>query len=97
MATVAKGPRDTDATDSLWFHDLSAGTETFWSPGTAIGEPIYIPGIERDHWGAIGTDPADMRSYFYLLAADEPTAGPVATVELPIRVPAGLHGAWLAD
>ena len=97
VATVAKGPRDSGATDSLWFHDLVAGTETYWSPGTAIGEPIYIPGADGDHWGAIGTDPADMRSYFYLLAADEPTAGPVATVELPIRVPAGLHGAWLAD
>ncbi|WP_238420672.1 carotenoid oxygenase family protein [Gordonia sp. 'Campus'] len=97
VATVAKGPHDTGDADSLWFYDLGAGTETFWSPGTAIGEPIYIPGADRDHWGAIGTDPADMRSYFYLLAADDPTAGPVATVDLPIRVPAGLHGAWLAD
>ncbi|MDL9938573.1 carotenoid oxygenase family protein [Gordonia sp. ABSL1-1] len=95
IATVAKGPHDRDALDSLWFHDLAAGTEEFWSPGVAIGEPIFIPGVERDHWGAIGTDPTDMRSRFYLLAADDPSSGPVATVDLPIRVPAGLHGAWL--
>ena len=24
----------------VWFHDLSADTETCWTPGVAIGEPI---------------------------------------------------------
>ena len=37
-----------------------------------------------------------MTSRFYLLSADAPEDGPIATVDLPIRVPAGLHGAWLA-
>lgn len=97
IASVARGPKDSDGLDSLWFHDLGAGTEAVWSPGAAIGEPIFIPGTERDYWGAIGTDPRDMVSRFYLLAADAPQEGTIATVELPIRVPAGLHGAWLAD
>lgn len=97
IASVAKGPRDRGAADSLWFHDLAADREECWSPGVAIGEPIFIPGGSRDYWGAIGTDPTDMSSRFYLLAADDPSSGPIATVDLPIRVPAGLHGTWVAD
>ena len=96
VATVAKGPGDVGDQDSLWFHDLVADTETCWTPGVAIGEPIFIPGAEGDFWGAIGTDPADMSSRFYLLSADDPASGPIATIDLPQRVPAGLHGAWLA-
>lgn len=95
VATVAKGPGDSGDLDSLWFHDMARGTETCWTPGVAIGEPIFIPNADGDLWGAIGTDPTDLRSQFYLLAADDPGAGPVATIELPQRVPAGLHGTWL--
>ncbi|MGV9712991.1 carotenoid oxygenase family protein [Gordonia sp. NPDC003424] len=95
IATVAKSPGDRGDLDSLWFYDLHAGTETVWRPGVAIGEPIYLPGGGQDYWGAIGTDPTDMRSRFYLLSADDPSAGAIATIDLPIRVPAGLHGAWL--
>ncbi|MFW0797515.1 carotenoid oxygenase family protein [Gordonia sp. CPCC 205515] len=97
VATVAKSPGDSGDLDSLWFYDLHRGTESVWRPGVAIGEPIYLPGNERDYWGAIGTDPADLRSRFYVLTAEDPSAGPVATVDLPIRVPAGLHGTWLPD
>ncbi|MGV9794662.1 carotenoid oxygenase family protein [Gordonia sp. NPDC003422] len=97
IASVSKGPLDSGSQDSLWFHDINADREECWSPGVAIGEPIFMPGTEHDYWGAIGTDPADMRSYFYVLSADDPAAGPLATVDLPIRVPAGLHGAWLPN
>jgi carotenoid cleavage dioxygenase-like enzyme len=95
VATVGKSDTDRSDQDSLWFHDLARGTEVCWSPGVAIGEPIFIPGDESDYWGAIGTDPQDMTSRFYLLTADDPGSGPIATIALPIRVPAGLHGAWL--
>ncbi|MEP9395354.1 carotenoid oxygenase family protein [Gordonia sp. VNQ95] len=97
VASVARGPHDDATRDSLWFHDLAAGTEDYWSPGVAIGEPIFLPGAHHDYWGAIGTDPDSLRSSFYLLDADAPADGPIATIDLPIRVPAGLHGAWLAD
>ncbi|MDF3281634.1 carotenoid oxygenase family protein [Gordonia sp. N1V] len=96
IATVGHGPHDSGVRDSLWFHDLAADTETCWTPGVAIGEPIFIPGEGHDYWGAIGTDTESMRSRFYLLDADRPADGPIATVDLPIRVPAGLHGAWVA-
>lgn len=95
IATVGKSDSDTGDLDSLWFHDTRAGRDTVWTPGVAIGEPIYIPGDRHDYWGAIGTDPDDMTSRFYILDADNPSDGPLATVELPIRVPAGLHGAWV--
>ena len=36
-----------------------------------------------------------MTSWFVVLSADDPTAGPIGRVRMPIRVPAGLHGAWL--
>ncbi len=95
VATVGKADTDHGDLTSLWFHDLSSGRDTVWTPGVAIGEPVHIPGHGQDYWGAIGTDPADLRSRFYLLGADDPAGGPVATVDLPIRVPAGLHGVWL--
>jgi carotenoid cleavage dioxygenase-like enzyme len=95
IATVGRADEDHDVLESLWFHDVHTGRDDVWTPGVALGEPIYIPGEQRDYWGAIGTDPADMKSRFYVLDAESPADGPLATIELPIRVPAGLHGAWL--
>ena len=40
------------------------------------------------------TDTETMRSDFVVLAAGDIAAGPIATVELPLRVPSGLHGSW---
>lgn len=94
IATVGKSETDRADCESLWFHDLGDHTEACWTPGVAVGEPVYIPGDHRDYWGAIGTDPEDMRSRFYLLDADAPVDGPVAAIDLPQRVPAGLHGIW---
>lgn len=95
IATVGRADEDHDVLESLWFHDVHTGRDDVWTPGVALGEPIYIPGEQHDYWGAIGTDPADMKSRFYVLDSDDPADGPLATIELPIRVPAGLHGAWL--
>jgi carotenoid cleavage dioxygenase len=95
VATVGKSDTDSGELNSMWFHDLTRGTEASWTPNVALGEPIYIPGSERDYWGAIGTDPVNLRSRFYLLVADNPADGPLATIELPQRVPTGLHGNWI--
>lgn len=95
IATVGRADEDHDVLESLWFHDVHTGRDEVWTPGVALGEPIYIPGEQHDYWGSIGTDPADMKSRFYVLDAENPADGPLATIELPIRVPAGLHGAWL--
>lgn len=97
VASVAAGPDDVGAAMSLWFHDPVVGHEAHWSPGVAVGEPIFLPGNKNDYWGTIGTDPETMRSRFYILPGLSPADGPVATIDLPIRVPVGLHGAWLPD
>ncbi|MEA3119653.1 MAG: hypothetical protein QOI13_2923, partial [Paraburkholderia sp.] len=39
------------------------------------------------------TDTSDV----VVLDARDLAAGPVATVHLPTRIPAGFHGAWLAN
>ncbi len=80
--------------DSLLFFDMAKGTEAEWDPGPlTVGEPIYMRG-ENDYWGMIGTDRNDMSSWFVVLHADDPAAGPLCKVRMPIRVPGGLHGVW---
>ncbi|MCW4356056.1 carotenoid oxygenase family protein [Hoyosella sp. YIM 151337] len=84
--------------DSLLFFDMAQGRETSWNAGAlSVGEPIYMPGSENDYWGMIGTDRNDMTSWFVILPVDDPASGPLCRVRMPIRVPAGLHGAWLPD
>lgn len=96
VATVGKRGRDSAGWDALRFFDPDAGTEAHWDAGSlAVGEPQYIPGATADYWGMIGTDRIDLTSWFVILPAAEPAAGPLARVQLPIRVPSGLHGAWL--
>ncbi|HEY5854364.1 MAG TPA: carotenoid oxygenase family protein [Aldersonia sp.] len=88
--------RGTESMDSLWFLDPGTGSVAHWDAGTlAVGEPIFLPGNQNDYWGVFGTDLTDMVSWFVVLSAEDPTAGPIGRVRMPIRVPAGLHGAWL--
>ena len=42
-------------------------------------------------------DPATGRSDFVVLDASNVAAPPVAVVHLPVRVPLGFHGNWIAD
>ncbi|MFE7416444.1 carotenoid oxygenase family protein [Rhodococcus sp. NPDC057529] len=96
VATVGKLDRSQGRQDSLWFFDTARGTEAHWDPGSvSVGEPIFMPGAEHEYWGMIGTDRSDLTSWFFVLPADDPGSGPIGKVRLPIRVPAGLHGAWL--
>ena len=96
IATLGKVAGRTGGMDALLFFDMAAGSETYWAPShVAVGEPIFMPGSEDEYWGMIGTDRTDMSSWFYVLPAADPGSGPLAKVRLPIRVPAGLHGAWL--
>ncbi|MGW0042246.1 carotenoid oxygenase family protein [Rhodococcus sp. NPDC003348] len=96
LASIGKrGSRDGHM-DSLWFFDPDTGTETSWDAGAlSVGEPIFLPGAENDYWGMLGTDRGTVTSWFVILPADAPESGPIARVRMPIRVPSGLHGAWL--
>lgn len=69
-------------------------------PGRTSGEWVMVPGegsaAEDDGWllGLVYDATVD-RSDLVVLPAGEPSAGPVATVRLPRRVPAGFHGNWI--
>lgn len=84
----------------LW---LDAATEraVTWDAGDlSVGEPCFVPrpgddATEHGWWVTFATDRTDRSSWFVVLAAADPGAGPIAKVRIPVRVPLGLHGAWL--
>ena len=84
---------DTDTGDTQVV-DLGAGRTS--------GEWVMIPrddaAAEDDGWlMALVHDAGTDRSELLVLSAEDPTAGPVASVELPTRVPVGFHGNWVGD
>ncbi|WP_121492693.1 carotenoid oxygenase family protein [Cupriavidus plantarum] len=85
-------------------YDWHSGTwERYEVPhGDQNSEPIFAPRpsakAEDDGWllcciYRCATDTSDV----VVLEASNIAAGPVATVHLPTRIPAGFHGAWIAD
>lgn len=42
-------------------------------------------------------DPDRAATDLVILSAEDFTGPPVATVHLPVRVPAGFHGSWIPD
>jgi carotenoid cleavage dioxygenase len=71
-------------------------------PGRTGGEWVMVPrhaeAAEDDGWlVSLVHDAAEDRSELVVLPAAEPSAGPVARVLLPTRVPAGFHGNWVPD
>ncbi len=85
-------------------HDLLTGSREVYDQGAGrhFMEPVFVPrhehADENDGW---------LLSYLYdqesnlsdvvILEAANLSAGPVATVHLPRRVPYGFHGNWAAD
>ena len=49
---------------------------------------------EEGYYVTFRTDRETLRSDWVVLDASDIAAGPIARVELPFRVPAGLHGNW---
>jgi carotenoid cleavage dioxygenase len=83
-------------------HDVVAGTTEVhdFGPGRSSLEPVFVPRegatAEDDGWIlAYVHDAATDRSDVVVLAADDFTGEPVATVHLPARVPVGFHGNWV--
>jgi carotenoid cleavage dioxygenase len=68
--------------------------------GVLVGEPQFVPrpgsDAEGDGWVLAYTyDVSNDSSSLLVMDAEDFAARPVATVQLPQRVPAGLHGTWL--
>jgi carotenoid cleavage dioxygenase len=81
--------------------DLATGKRSVWSlpPGDAISEPVFVPrsagADEGDGWlVAVAYRAQEDRSDMVVLEAQDVAAGPIATAEMPRRVPFGFHGNW---
>ncbi|GAA4920192.1 carotenoid cleavage dioxygenase [Actinomycetospora succinea] len=84
----------------LWLDPATGRTETWEAGDLSVGEPCFVPrpgDTDSSHgwWVTFATDRTDRSSWFVVFAAADPAAGPVARVRIPVRVPLGLHGAWL--
>jgi len=88
--------------DTLLRYDLrtNAVVHHRFNDGVIVGEPQFVPRpkslTEGDGWiVALTYDVVHDRSDLVIIDAEDFAARPVATVQLPRRVPAGLHGTWL--
>lgn len=82
--------------------DQDAGaTRAYWlPPGDVTSEPVFAPrgASEGDGWLlAVAWRAASNTSELLVLDARHIDAGPIATVELPQRVPFGFHGNWVQE
>ncbi len=84
--------------------DFVTGTTSLhdYGPGRTGAEPIFVPradGVDEDDGWLMtvvydaGRDTSDL----VLVDARDMSAPPVATVQLPQRVPMGFHGNWVPD
>lgn len=90
------------ATDSLAHIDHRTGKRSVrrFSPGDAVGEPIFVPkspdAPEGDGWIlAVIYRAAEDRSDLLILDAQNIEGEPAAVIEVPRRVPSGFHGNWV--
>jgi carotenoid cleavage dioxygenase len=85
--------------DALSVVDTETGKFSFWDAGDlSVGEATFAPtDSDGDYWLTYATNRTDGSSWLLVLPADDLASGPVARVRIPVRVPLGLHGAWLPD
>ena len=85
----------------LFHKDLASGAEQHWwcGPVSSLQEPCFIPrsknASEGDGWIVQICNRLDeQRSDLLLFDALEIAKGPIATINIPIRMRFGLHGNW---
>jgi carotenoid cleavage dioxygenase len=90
--------------DAVVKYDDRTGTRTTWSAGSAghVGESVFAADpdgtAEDDGWLLnVVYDERRDTSDLVVLDARDITAGPVATVHLPRRVPFGFHANWFPE
>jgi carotenoid cleavage dioxygenase-like enzyme len=95
-------PPDDAFTNALVKHDLERGTSEVHGFGRdeAVGEAVFAATGDGEDDGFLLTyvhDPRRGASDLVIVSAQDFTGAPVARIHLPVRVPLGLHGNWLAD
>lgn len=93
-----------DASTAALKFDFQRGTqETYeFGPNRKVGELVFVPDSEdagEDEGWLMGLlhDRTTELSSLVILDASEITAGPIAEVHLPVRIPAGFHGNWIPN
>lgn len=93
-----------ESSSAIVRYDLETGNCEAHEFGDAriAGEPVMVPSSddasEGDGWLlSYVFDKATNRTDLVVLDANDVAAEPVATVHLPVRVPFGFHGSWMAD
>ena len=94
---------DMEAPTGIVKYDLETGSRTFhdFGPTALSGEPVFVPSrpdaAEDEGYLVTYVFDADRStSSFVVLDAADMGVDPIATVELPQRVPNGFHGSWFA-
>ncbi|HEX2574756.1 MAG TPA: carotenoid oxygenase family protein [Aquihabitans sp.] len=81
--------------------DLRTGREDVWDPGDRrAGEGFFVPAGRGEGEGYVLTyvwDRTTDRSSLAIFDAQAMAGGPVAEVQLPVRVPFGFHGLWVDE
>lgn len=100
--TTFRDHPDTVETAGVLHLNRLTGDVREWDPGPHrhLGEPFFVPGGEGEGQGWLLTytyDHARGTSTLMVFDAQSVSAGPVADVELPQRVPYGFHGVWVPD
>lgn len=104
VSTESNSETGEDLSSSIVCYDLESGASDVHEFGNdrIAGEPVMVPtsdaAAEGEGWLMTyvynkATDKSDL----VILDANDVAADPVATVHLPVRVPFGFHGSWMAD
>lgn len=87
--------------NTLGMVDLEAGTEQKWwcGPTSSIQEPCFVPrspdAAEGDGWIVMVCNRLETHSSDLLIFdATQIAKGPIATINIPVRLRFGLHGNW---
>lgn len=88
----------------IFAHDLQAGTRTMrdFGPTRVPGEFVFVPAsadAPEGHGWLMGyvIDAASGTTDLVILDAQDIAGLPVATVQIPCRIPPGFHGNWISD
>ena len=92
---------DTVQLGGLYKQDFETNTQEYFDPGAdrVCDEGLFVPTGDAEDDGYVFTYSYNAErdgSDLLILAAQDFAAEPVATIELPQRVPHGFHATWVA-